>query len=114
MNYFVVYYNQDKEREIITMTVSKHYTNDRQEREQLIQQIGNGQIVKRVFTDKAFYAISSTGIVTIMNNKTFKVITRIIARPNQLRKLYAVHSEIVPKYLINQAIHHVNCGYNEI
>lgn len=114
MNYFVVYYNQDKEREIITMTVSKHYTNDRKEREQLIQWIGNGQIVKRVFTDRAFYAISSTGIVTIMNNKTFKVITRIIARPNQLRKLYAVHNETVPKYLINQAIHYVHCRYNEV
>lgn len=94
--------------------LSTHYAMDRKEREQLIQQIGYGKIIKRVFEQDIFYTISTTAIISIMNRQTYKVITRIIARPAQIQKYYAKHNETAPNYLLKIAKQHQDMGYNYI
>lgn len=96
---------------------SKHYSNDRKERERLINEIGNGNIIKTVVIDKGhrngaeIHTLSDTGIITIFNQRTKKLITRLIARPGQIKR-YFKENEIIPKGLINLAREHQRMAYN--
>jgi len=96
---------------------SKHYSTDRQERENLIAKIGQGEIIKRVVVDRGhrngaeIHEISNTGIITIRNQKTKKLITKLIARPGQIRRYYEGNA---PYYLIKIAKNNQELGYNEI
>lgn len=95
------------------MKISKHYTADRQERENLIQQIGYGTIVKTVEIDRGhrngpeLHKVSTTGIVTVYNKRTGRLVTKLIARPGQLRRYF----EEVPEELMKKAIDNARHGY---
>ncbi len=97
---------------------SIHYTNDRREREALIQQIGYGYIVKTVVVDRGHrngpevHKISSTGIITVYNQRTMKMVTRLIARPGQISRYYERREEI-PTGLLELAYEHLKMQYNE-
>lgn len=96
---------------------SKHYTRDRQRREELIEQIGYGEVIKRVVVDRnhpngaEIHEISNTGIITIFNQRTHKLITKLIARPNQIRR-YFKENESIPNGLIELAQYHQKMAYN--
>lgn len=96
---------------------SKHYSNDRQARERLINEIGNGKVIKSVVIDRGhrngaeIHEISDTGIITIFNQRTRKMITRLIARPGQIRR-YFKENEVIPNELINLAREHQRMAYN--
>lgn len=95
---------------------SKHYTTDRQERENLIKQIGIGTIVKSVRVDRGhingaeIHKITSTGIVIIYNERTGKMITKLIARPGQIRRYWEAGK--APKNLVNLAYEHMTKNFN--
>lgn len=95
---------------------SKHWMNDRQSRQAIIDSIGEGQVIKEVVVDDGdprgatIHKISSTGIITVVNQKTMKLVTKKIARVGQLIKLY--DTERVPSYLIRLAREHQSLGYN--
>lgn len=91
---------------------SAHYEFDRKNRENLIKQIGYGKIIKRTFINNFFYTISTTGIITVMDKTTYKVITRLIARPVQIRKYYG--DQKPPYFLIQKAKQHTALGYNYV
>ena len=98
---------------------SKHYTNDRQKREQVINTIGIGKVVARFVVDRGHkdgaerHEITDTGIIIICNNKTNKIITKLIARPGQIRRYYKDGK--APKNLIEKAIDNtVKNHYNYI
>ena len=61
---------------------SKHYNRDRINREEIIKEIGYGYIIKEVVIDRGhkngpeIHEISSTGIITILNQRTHKLITK--------------------------------------
>ena len=96
---------------------SLHYSNDRQTREILIQKIGYSNIVKSVIVDRGhkngpeIHTISTTGIITIYNQHTKKMITRLIARPAQISRYYK-ENEHAPDELIEIAYEHMKLGYN--
>lgn len=96
---------------------SKHYTNDRKEREKLINEIGNGNIIKTVVVDRGhkngaeIHTLSDTGIITIFNQRTKKLITKLIARPGQIRR-YFKENETIPNGLIEIALNHQRMAYN--
>ena len=98
---------------------SKHYTKDRKVREELIQQIGEGTPVKEVRVDRRhrngaeIHVISSTGIITIYNEKTRKMVTRLIARPGQIRRYYN-ENETIPTDLLTLAKEHTRNKYNTV
>jgi hypothetical protein len=95
---------------------SLHYTTDRQERENLIKQIGYGNTIKSVVVDKGhkngpeIHKISDTGIITIYNQRTKKLITKLIARPSQIARYFTEGN--APKELIEIAREHQKKNYN--
>lgn len=99
------------------MTTTYHYLHDRQERKKLIQQIGYGKVVKSVVIDRGhkkgaeIHQLSDTGIITIYNQFTHKLITKLIANPHQVRRYYT-ENETPPKNIVKLAYEHTQKGYN--
>ena len=100
------------------MTTSFHYWLDRKSIEELIREIGTGKVIKKVELDKGhwngpeIHEITDTGIVNIYNKRTRKLITKLIARPGQLKRYYG--EERVPNQLWKIAVEHQRNGYNEM
>ena len=96
---------------------SVHFTRDRQDRENLIKAIGEGKIIKIVVVDKGHkngpevHKITDNAIVVIYNQRTGKLITKLIARPNQIKRYYEEGK--APKEILNKAYNHMKKGYNE-
>lgn len=97
--------------------ISKHWINDRVKRNELIKKIGLGVEIKRAVVDKGhrngaeIHVISSTGIVTIYNQKTGKMITKLIARPGKIKQYYK-ENEIIPDDLLKIAREHQRMKYH--
>lgn len=97
---------------------SKHYAIERKRREMIIKSIGEGYIIDRFIIDRGHvngaevHEITSTGIIIISNQHTNKMITKLIARPGQIKRYYAEGK--APKNLIQKAIENtVKNHYNE-
>lgn len=97
---------------------SKHYTKDRQKREDVIKLIGLGKVVDTFEIDRGHYngpeihEITTTGIINIYNKRTQKLITKLIARPGQIKRYYTAGK--APKNIIQKAIDNtVKNNYNE-
>lgn len=98
------------------MKNSNHWTKDRQLRAELIAQIGEGKVVKEVIIDKhhpagaELHILSDTGIITIENARTHKMVTKLIARPGQLKRFFPNGN--IPQALINITRQHQKLAYN--
>lgn len=96
---------------------SKHYTEDRAKREEIINQIGYGITIKTAIVDKGhrngpeIHKISNTGIITIYNQRTGKMITKLIARPGQIKRYYN-ENEKIPCELLELARKHQQMNLN--
>ena len=98
---------------------SRHYTTDRQAREAIIALIGEGEMVDRFVVDRGhrngpeIHELTTTGIINIYNQRTGKLITKLIARPGQIRRYYP--NGKAPRNLIEKAVDNTvrNC-YNMI
>lgn len=94
---------------------STHYSKHRSLRETVIRTIGRGHIVKVCKVDRGhpdgpeIHKITDTGIIIIENAITHKLVTKLIARPGQLRRYYGNR---VPYYLLKKAKEHQRKGYN--
>jgi len=99
------------------MKESRHYREDRKHREAIIESIGTGQVVAKFTIDKGhkrgpeIHSITSTGIIIIQNEKTKKLITKLIARPGQIRRYF---KDITPniQQIISLAYEHKALGFN--
>ena len=98
---------------------TKHYTNDRSNREELIKRIGEGTVVKAFIVDrhhkngKEVHMITDNGIIIIYKYVTKKLITKLIARPNQIRRYYEGVGKEAPTDIIAKAYEHQKLGYNK-
>ena len=96
---------------------SKHYLLDRKNRENLIKEIGYGKTVKTVVVDRhhrngpEVHVLSDTGIVTIYNQQTGILITKLIARPGQIKR-YFKENEKIPADLLELARQHERMNLN--
>ena len=99
------------------MTQSRHYTEDRQAREALINMIGTGEAIATVRVDKGhrngaeLHTITTTGIIIMRNERTHKMITKLIARPGQIRRYFTEITEDIQK-VIDIAREHQIMKYN--
>lgn len=97
---------------------SIHYTEERQRREDIIKVIGYGEIIKTVEVDRGhrngpeIHEISNTGIITILNKNSHKMITKLIARPGQIKRYFT--DEPIPQGLLEKAFAHQRLGLNNI
>lgn len=96
---------------------SKHYTEDRKMREKIISRIGYGTPVAEFVIDHGHrngpevHEITSTGIINIYNQRDHKLITKLIARPGQIRRYYPNGN--APEELLNKARQNAKKGYNK-
>lgn len=87
---------------------SLHYQIDRQKRQAIIDKIGNGKPVDAFIVDRGhkngpeIHEITDTAIINIYNKRTHKLITKLVARPNQIKRYYAEGK--APEYIVKKAI----------
>ena len=99
---------------------SEHYNTERQSRYEFItNHIGVGEIVDSFVVDRGhpggaeIHSVTDTAIIIIHNQKTNKLITELIARPEQIRRLYRSNGKVPPKKIIKLAYDHNRDRYNE-
>ena len=97
-----------------------HYHTERQERDNFIHNsIGIGNIIDSFIVDRGhpsgaeLHSVTDTAIIIIHNYETKKLITELIARPEQLRRLYRSSGKDVPKKILKLAYKHNFERYNE-
>ena len=100
---------------------SVHYSTERQARHAFIKKhIGEGNIIDSFVVDRGhpsgaeLHSVTDTAIIIIHNQKTNKLITELIARPEQLRRLYRLENREVPKKLLSLAYKHNIAFYNKV
>ena len=98
---------------------SRHYTKDRQRREAIITQIGTGNIIKEVVVDRGHkngpevHKITDTALILVYNQKSGKLVTKLIARPAQILRYYR-ENEPKPTKVVELARVHTKLKYNEM
>lgn len=98
---------------------SRHYTRDRQNREAIITQIGVGTVIKEVVVDRGHrngpevHKITSTALILVYNQRSGKLVTKLIARPAQILRYYK-ENELKPTEVVKLAKVHTKMGYNEM
>lgn len=107
------------------MGVSKHYDKERYRREKFIdnQINGDGYIIDGFIVDKGHkdgaecHSITDNGIIIIHNLLSGKLITKLIARENQIKRYYeSTGRQPPPEYerILYLARWHESLGYNYV
>ena len=105
--------------------VSKHYLNQRNEREKFIEEYlgGDGRVVDGFVVDKGhpngaeFHFITDNGLIIVHNLLTGKLVTKLLAREWQIRRYYEdTQRERPPEYekIVELAKLHESLGYNNM
>ena len=104
---------------------SKHYQNQRNERERFIDEClgGDGRVVDSFIVDKGHkdgierHEITDNGIIIIYNATSNKLCSKLIARPYQIKRYYKSTGRRYPKgykRILALAEEHKILGYNEL
>ena len=105
--------------------ISKHYIRNRSDREDFIREHlgGDGNVVDSFVIDKfhpmgkELHEVTDNGLIIIRNLNSGKICTKLIARPNQIMRLYEADGrEKPPEYenILKLAQKYKELGYNEI
>ena len=100
--------------------VSNHYKKQRYRREKIIKKRmnGDGNIIDGFIIDKGHkdgievHSITDTGVIIIHNYNTGKLVTKLIARPQQIERYYKDAGKEAPKWLLELCQWHQDLGYN--
>lgn len=97
-----------------------HFEQERKEREIFIRDvIGIGNVIETFIVERGhsrgieLHKVTDTAIIAIHNQKTNELITELIARPEQLRRLYSQRGEKPPRWLLRKAFKNNSLRYNE-
>lgn len=77
--------------------LSTHYKNDRKGRIELIKMVGEGTMISRRFDDDdplVMLFLSDTAVITVVNVRTGKIITRYLATPGQVKRFEISNEQI--------------------
>ena len=99
---------------------SKHYNKRRKRRERIIKNRlnGDGEIIDSFVVDRGHkngaevHSITNTGLIIITNKDTGILVTKLIARPAQIKRYYNNSNREPPEWLITLAEWHISLGYN--
>lgn len=104
--------------------MTNHYKNQRFEREKFIDEhLGNGRVVDEFVVDRGHpngaerHCITDNAIIVIYNVISGKLVTKLLARPQQIRRYYeSTGKKHPPEYnnIIELAYQHQRLGYNHI
>lgn len=97
---------------------TRHYRRDRQDRENCIRRyIGYGTVIASFLVDRGhangaeIHEITDTAIINIYNERTHRLVTKLIARPGQIRRYYEdgnAPQDVLDKAYYNTAVMHYN------
>ena len=100
---------------------SIHYLEERRSRDAFINEtIGTGSIIDSFIVDRGhpggaeIHSVTDTAIILIHNLSTHKLITELIARPEQIRRLYRLADKKPPNKILKLAYKHNAERYNEM
>ena len=101
---------------------SKHYNKQRGRRQHIINKYtnGDGNVIDSFVVDKGhkdgveIHSITDTGLIIIHNKDSGKLITKLIARPQQIERYYKDIDRSPPSWLLRLAQWHMDMGYNHI
>lgn len=103
------------------MLTTNHLTIDRANRVRAIKElIGYGKPVRGFRIDRhhkngeEYHLITSTALVLIFNFHSKKLITILVARPNQIKRYYEAAGDTAPQELLDLAYEHTKKGYNNL
>lgn len=104
---------QKKQRKKLPKTTN-HYKNHRYRRERFIKRYlnGDGNFVDSFIINRnhpmgaEIHEIRDNGLILIFNATNKKLITKKIARPEQIKKLYKTKNKIPPQWLLDLARWH--------
>lgn len=100
--------------------VSKHYNGQRYKREKFIKERlnGDGNVIDSFIVDKGHknglerHDITDNGIIVIYNAKTNILVSKLIARPQQISRYYCNSGREPPWWLLRLCEWHESMGYN--
>lgn len=99
---------------------SRHYGKQRYQRQRLIDRHinGDGRVIDSFVIDKGHkdglevHSITDTGLIIIHNQQTGKLVTKLIARPQQIERYYKDSDKHPPRWLLDLAQWHMSLNYN--
>lgn len=99
---------------------SNHYKNKRYKREKFIHKYlyGDGEIIDSFIINRNHpngleqHNITDTGLIIVYNLKTQKLVTKLIARKNQIMRYYHDVDKEPPPSLLRLAEWHESMRYN--
>lgn len=101
--------------------VSEHYQKKRYTREMLILDvIGEGNVIDNFVVDRGhkngpeIHSVTDTGVIIVYNQRSGKMVTKLIARPGQIRRYYEAEGQEAPQDILDIAKEHLRKGYNKI
>lgn len=105
--------------------VSNHYKNKRHKRENLIDERvnGDGYMIDGFIVDRnhpagaEVHSITINGVIVIHNLISGRLVTKLIARPQQIKRYYEhTNREKPPEYkkVLKLALWHQKLGYNKL
>lgn len=100
--------------------VSNHYKRQRCKREKFIRKCcnGDGKIIDEFVVDKGHknglerHCVTDTGMIIIYNKDSGKLVSKLIARPQQITRYYIGTDKEPPPSLLRLAEWHESMGYN--
>ncbi|MBR5604226.1 MAG: hypothetical protein IKW51_08455 [Bacteroidales bacterium] len=100
---------------------SKHYDKHRGKRQRFIVNHinGDGNVIDNFIINKGhkdgveIHSITDTGLIIIHNKNTGKLVTKLIARPEQIKRYYKYSDKHPPRWLLSLAEWHQSLGYNK-
>lgn len=102
--------------------VSKHYDEARYYREMFIDNYlgGDGKTLDSFVVDKGHrnglerHCITDHGLIVVYNVNSGKMVTKLIARPQQVRRYYDGTGKAPPKEILQLCFKHQCKGFNNL
>lgn len=102
--------------------VSLHYNNGRYYREMFIYNYlgGNGKVIDTFIVNKGhkdgeeLHCVTNHGLIVIYNISTRKLVTKLIARPQQIKRYYMHTKRNPPQELLELCREHNIKGFNNL
>lgn len=102
--------------------ISLHYDKKRYYREMFISNYlgGDGKVIDSFIVDKGHekgrerHCITDHGIIIVYNARSRKLVTKLIARPGQIKRYYANTSKQPPENILQLCREHQKMGLNEL
>ena len=101
---------------------TSHYKNKRYRREKFISKhlCGDGHVIDSFVVDKGHknglerHDITDTGLIIVYNLESQKLVTKLIARENQVKRYYKDVEKTPPKWLLELCKWHNSLNYNRV